>query len=62
MDYMDPNVCCPPKAITLTHSLTHSLAHSLKACQFLDPMELVHQLLASGVLTLMAQATGQWFD
>ena len=23
MDYMDPNVCCPQKAVKLNHSLTH---------------------------------------
>ena len=24
MDYMDPDVCCPKKAVKLNHSLTHS--------------------------------------
>ena len=23
MDYMDPDVCCPKKAVKLNHSLTH---------------------------------------
>ena len=25
MDYMEPAVCCPQKAVILNHSLTHSL-------------------------------------
>ena len=25
MDYMDPNICCPKKAVKLNHSLTHCI-------------------------------------
>ena len=27
MNYMDPDVLCPKKAVKLTHSLTHTLMH-----------------------------------
>ena len=41
MDYMDPDVRCPQKAIKLNHSLTHCL-------KFSEPMLIYYQPHSDG--------------
>ena len=62
MDFMDPDVCCPKKAVKLTHSLTwQKFRWTFHSPVYISDLRMVRLLWSSLTLPCMVLAMSQWW-